>query len=166
MKWQCHTTTTTTTTTTTVTATATATTTTTTTTTTSNSTPTSTSITSSTTTTTTATTTTTILDHRDCPGISIEYPKSCRRCNSTTSGLILSNWSPMDMFWLRNILTWARVLASPKFLPTDSDLCASRIRRTDCPRRKNYIIYYICYKCTWDDSAQTRILCFQGFFFF
>ena len=59
-----------------------------------------------------------------------------------------------------------RVLASPKFLPTDSDLCASRIRRTDRPRRKNYIIYYICYKCTWDDSAQTRILCFQGFFFF
>ena len=36
-----------------------------------------------------------------------------------------------------------RVLASPKFLPTDSDLCSSRIRRTDRNRRKNVIMYII-----------------------
>ena len=36
-----------------------------------------------------------------------------------------------------------RVLASPKFLPTDSDLCSSRIRRTDRNRRKNVTMYII-----------------------
>ena len=44
---------------------------------------------------------------------------------------------------LRAISQWARVLASPKFLPTDSDLCSSRIRRTDRNRRKNVIMYII-----------------------
>ena len=42
----------------------------------------------------------------------------------------------------------SRVLASPKFLPTDIDLCVSRIRRTDRPRRKSVIIYiYYIHVC-------------------
>ena len=35
----------------------------------------------------------------------------------------------------------SRVLASPKFLPTDSDLFSSRIRRTDRPHQNKVIIY-------------------------
>ena len=38
-----------------------------------------------------------------------------------------------------------RVLASPKFLPTDSDLCSSRIRRTDRNRQKKVIIILYIY---------------------
>ena len=37
----------------------------------------------------------------------------------------------------------ARVLASAKLLPTDSDLCSSRIRRTVPNRRKKVIMYII-----------------------
>ena len=40
-----------------------------------------------------------------------------------------------------SIIVRPRVLASPKFLPTDSDLFSSQIRRTDRPRQNKVIIY-------------------------
>ena len=40
---------------------------------------------------------------------------------------------------------WSRVLASPKFLPTDSDLFSSRLRRTDRPCQNKVIIYIYIY---------------------
>ena len=41
-----------------------------------------------------------------------------------------------------------RVLACPKFLPTDSDLCTSRIRCIDHPCPKNVIVHiiFVCWK--------------------
>ena len=69
-----------------------------------------------------------------------------------------------------------RVLANPKFLPTDSDLFSSQIRRTDRPRQNKVIIYVYMYiyiyiihvyaKNVDEMIAQTGILCNQGFFFF
>ena len=38
---------------------------------------------------------------------------------------------------------YVRVLASPKFLPTDSDPCSTQIRHTDRNRRKKVIMYII-----------------------
>ena len=40
-----------------------------------------------------------------------------------------------------------RVLASPKFLPTDNDLCSCQIRRIDRNRRKKVILWCISYIC-------------------
>ena len=66
----------------------------------------------------------------------------------------------------------ARVLASPKFLPTDSDLCSSRIRRTDRNHRKRlscilyiYIIVCICQKCKWSDLVENRDSLLPGMIF-
>ena len=58
-------------------------------------------------------------------------------CHETKSKHIDLNSRPQ--MWPMG-LTLARVLASPKFLPTDSDLCSSPIRRTDRNRRKKVIM--------------------------
>ena len=48
---------------------------------------------------------------------------------------------PWNITRSHRLAIWIRVLASPKFLPTDSDLFSSRLRHTDRPRQNKVIIY-------------------------
>ena len=62
---------------------------------------------------------------------------------SVCLGGCVDSWPHVCLLQLCWLVATCRVFASPKFLPTDSDLCSSRIRRTDRNRRKKVIVYII-----------------------